>query len=84
MRLQLPQSGGDTGLTFREAGAEGLDVHPGAVRYGLDVHGQADREQGQFAVLGQVVADHREALAMTVADVDDTGSGPVGRACPSG
>jgi hypothetical protein len=57
VRLQLAQGGGDTRLALGEAGAERLDVRPGAVRYGLDVYGQADREEGQLAVLGEVVAD---------------------------
>ncbi|GGP53056.1 hypothetical protein GCM10010287_19810 [Streptomyces variabilis] len=61
VRLQLPQSGGDTGRSLGEARSEGLDVGRGALRQGLEVGAEADGEERQLRVLGQVVADHHEA-----------------------
>jgi hypothetical protein len=65
--FQVAQAGGDAGAALGEAGGEGFDVHRGVGRQGLDVGGQADGDQGEFRVLGEVVADHREAGG--VADV---------------
>jgi hypothetical protein len=59
--LQFAQGGGDAGGALREAGGQGLDVDAGALGQRLDVAGQTDRQEGEFRVLGEVVADHREA-----------------------
>jgi hypothetical protein len=56
-----------------EAGGKGLDVDAGACRERLDVHRQPDREQGQLRVLGQVLADHREAGGVTGVVVHQAG-----------
>src|SRR5690606_21116728 len=59
--LQFARGGGDPGRALGEAGGEGLDVDGGAGGEGLDVARQSDRQQGEVRVLGEVVADHREA-----------------------
>ena len=41
----------------------------------LDVHGQPDREQRQLGVLGEVVADHREAGGVAGVVVDQAAAG---------
>ena len=70
--LEFVQGGGDAGGALGEAGGEGLDVHAGAGREGLDVHGQSDGEAGERGVLGEVVADHREAGGVAGVVVDET------------
>ncbi len=71
MRLQFAQGRGDPRLALGEAGREGPDVDERAARQGLDVHRQADGQQRQLGVLGQVVADHREAAGVAGVVVDD-------------
>jgi hypothetical protein len=61
VRLQLAQTRRDAGAALGEARGERLDVHEGVARQRLDVHGQRDRDERQLRVLGQVIADHREA-----------------------
>lgn len=89
--LQLAQGGGDTGRALGEAGGEGLDVDAGAGGERLDVDAQADRESREGGVLGEMVADHREAGGVAGVVVDqaarvgvvfarDTGLGARGRA----
>jgi hypothetical protein len=78
--LQLAQSGGDAGAALREALGERLDVHGGVARQGLDVHGQRDGDERQFRVLGEVVADHREAGGVAGVLVRDA-VGAGARAC---
>lgn len=67
MGLQFAQGAGDPGLSLGEAPGEAVDVDLGAGGERLDVDGQADRRQRQLVVLGEMVADHREAGG--VADV---------------
>lgn len=73
--LQLAQGGGDAGRALLEAGGEGLDVDAGALGQGLDVAAEADREEGQFRVLGEVVADHRETFGVAGVLVDEPAGG---------
>ncbi|MFG3528924.1 hypothetical protein ACGF8B_19540 [Streptomyces sp. NPDC047917] len=73
MGLQFAQGGGDPGLALREAVGEVLDADPGAVGQRLDVGGESDRDEGQLAVLGEVVAHDREAAGVPGVDVYDTG-----------
>lgn len=72
-RLQLAQRGRDPHLALREARGEHLDADFRALGQRLDVDGEPDREEGQFAVLCEVVADDREAGRVAGVDVDDTG-----------
>ncbi|MGP4083786.1 hypothetical protein [Streptomyces sp. KR55] len=60
MGLQFAQGGGDAGGAFGEAGGEGFDVDAGARGQRLDVQGEPHGNQRELAVLGEVVADHRE------------------------
>jgi hypothetical protein len=77
--LQFAQGGGDTGRALGEAGGEGLDIYGGAGGEGLDVDAESDRESGQLRVLGEVVADHREAGGVAGVVVHDAGMrAPVG------
>ncbi|MFD1658905.1 hypothetical protein ACFSL4_11980 [Streptomyces caeni] len=78
MRLQIAQPGGDPGASLREAFGERLDVHGRVARQGLDVHGQRDGDQRQLRVLGQVVADHREAGGVAGVVVGDAVGAPAG------
>lgn len=73
MGFELAQGGGDTGRAFGEPCGEGLDVDAGAGGERLDVDGQPDRESGKLRVLGEVVADHREAGGVAGVVVDDAG-----------
>ncbi|GAB7032766.1 hypothetical protein JCM4914_42270 [Streptomyces platensis subsp. malvinus] len=73
--LQLPQGPGDAVLALGEAGRQELDADPGAHGQRLDVDGEPDREEGEFAVLGEVVSDDRVAGGVADFDVNDTGSG---------
>jgi hypothetical protein len=59
--FEFAQGGADAGRALGEAGGEGLDVDAGAGREGLDVDAQSDGEERELFVLGEVVADHREA-----------------------
>jgi hypothetical protein len=70
--LQLAQSGGDADRALGEAGGEGLDVDADARRERLEVYGQADRQERQLLVLGEVVADHREAFGVAGVLVDES------------
>lgn len=82
MRLQFTQGSGDMVRALRKLPGEGLDVDAGTGGQRLDVHGQPDGEQRQFAALGEMVADHREASGVTSVVVDDAGDsriGPPGR-----
>ncbi|WP_372349373.1 hypothetical protein [Streptomyces sp. KL116D] len=67
MGLQFAQGPRDADLALREAGGQRFDRDAGAGRERLDVSGQADRREGELAVLEQVVADHR--VASRVPDV---------------
>jgi hypothetical protein len=78
--LQLTQGGGDPRGALRETGGEGTDVGSGPRREGLDVHGEADRETGEIAVLGEVIADDREAGVVAGVVVDEAAQGARGRA----
>ncbi|GGW44828.1 hypothetical protein FHS32_003949 [Streptomyces albaduncus] len=69
--LQLAQGGGDPRGAFLEAGSEALDVHRGAGGERLDVAAEADRQERQLLVLGEVVADHHEAGGVAGVLVDD-------------
>lgn len=71
MGLQFAQGVGDAFGVFLEAGGEALDVHGGAGGQRLDVAAEADREQRQLGVLGEVVADHHEAGGVPGVLVDD-------------
>lgn len=73
--LQLVQGGGDAGRALGEAGRQGLDVGAGAGGEGLDVCAEPDREQRQLRVLGEVVADHREAGGVAGVVVNQAGVG---------
>lgn len=73
--LQLAQGGGDPGRAFGEAGGQGLDVGAGALWQRLEVCGQADGQERQLRVLGQVVADHREAGGVAGVFVEQTAAG---------
>jgi hypothetical protein len=80
--LQFAQSGGDAGAALREAVGERLDVHGGVARQRLDVHGQCDGDERHFRVLGEVVADHREAGGVAGVVVRDAvGAAAAGCAC---
>jgi hypothetical protein len=68
--LQFTQGGGDTGRALREAVGERPDVDAGAAGERLDVDGESDGQRGQLRVLGEVVADHREAVGVTGVVVD--------------
>ncbi|MFF8587335.1 hypothetical protein [Streptomyces althioticus] len=70
--LQFPQGGGDAGGALFEAGGQGLDVGRGAGGERLDVAAEADREERELLVLGEVVADHHEAFGVAGVLVDDT------------
>ncbi|GGJ94268.1 hypothetical protein GCM10011583_27150 [Streptomyces camponoticapitis] len=63
-RLQLPRCGADTLLALREAGGHALDADPGSGGQRLDVDGGADRDEGRFTVLDEVVA-HRTGSPRT-------------------
>ncbi|MEE1809858.1 hypothetical protein [Streptomyces sp. BE133] len=73
MGFQFAQCGGDAGFAVREAFGEGFDpdLRSGGER--LDVGGEADCEEGELAVLGEVVADDREVAGVAGVDVYDTG-----------
>jgi hypothetical protein len=73
--FQFTQGGGDTGGALGEATGEGLDVDLGAPGEGLEVDAEPDREEGEFRVLGEVVADHREALGVADVVVEETAAG---------
>lgn len=76
MRLQLPQGRRDSRLALGEAGRERLDVGAGAGGQRLDVDGEPDREPGQLRVLGEMVADHREAGGVADVDMGDAPRNP--------
>lgn len=78
VRLQLPQSGGDTRLPFGELRGEGLDADQGSVREGLDVRREADRGQGEVGMLGEVVSDDGELLGLMFVHVTNSESGAAG------
>ncbi len=67
--LQLAQCAADAVLAVGEAFREGADGHPCPGGERLDVHGEADREERQVAVLGEVVADDREVAVVSHVDV---------------
>ncbi|MGW5275626.1 hypothetical protein ACWEQP_24220 [Streptomyces sp. NPDC004044] len=73
MGLEFAQGGGDTGLALREAVGEEPDADLGSGGQRLDVRGKSDCGEGQLAVLGEVVADDREAAGVPGVDVRDTG-----------
>jgi hypothetical protein len=73
--FEFTQGGGDPGHALGEAGGEGLDVDGGARGEGLDVGAESDRQPGQFRVLGEVVADHREAGGVPGVVVDEATAG---------
>ncbi|GGT00038.1 hypothetical protein GCM10010286_26150 [Streptomyces toxytricini] len=56
-------------LAVGEAFREGADGHPCPGGERLNVHGKADREERQVAVLGEVVADDREVAVVPNVDV---------------
>ncbi|WP_344334515.1 hypothetical protein [Streptomyces globosus] len=67
--LQFAQGAADAVLAVGEAFREGADGDACPGGEGLDVHGQTDREERQAAVLGEVVADHREVAVVPHVDV---------------
>ncbi len=69
--LQLAQGAGDPGRPLGEPGGQAPDVDGRAAGERLDVHAESDGQQRQLGVLGEVVADHREAGGVTGVVVDD-------------
>ncbi|WP_442819646.1 hypothetical protein [Streptomyces sp. NBC_00841] len=73
MGFQLAQGGGDAGLAVREAFGEDLDADLRSGGQRLDVQAEPDREERELPVLGEMVADDREAAGVPGVDVHDTG-----------
>ncbi|WP_405731098.1 hypothetical protein OG607_32650 [Streptomyces sp. NBC_01537] len=69
--FQLPQGASDGDLALVEACRQLTDADGHPIGERLDVDRDADRDQRQPAVLGEVVADDGEAFGMTMADVLD-------------
>ncbi|OKI74685.1 hypothetical protein AMK12_34700 [Streptomyces sp. TSRI0395] len=73
--FQFAQGGGDAFLALPAAGGECLDADLDALGQGLDADGDADGGAAEVGVLGEVVADDREAVGVRDGDVDHAGGG---------
>ncbi|QYA94762.1 hypothetical protein KZO11_14210 [Streptomyces anulatus] len=73
--FQFAQGGGDAFLALPAVGGECLDADFHALGERLDADGDADGGAAEVGVLGEVVADDREAVGVGDGDVDHAGGG---------
>ncbi len=77
--FELVEGPADRRLALTETERQRLDGGRYAIGERLDVHGEPDRDRGETLVLGEVVADHREAVGVAMPYVKDTRTWGPGR-----